>query len=623
MIVCHYHFTLRVLSTFNQIKYEKNNLNSSCCQSNLLNTKKCVPTDKKSIFILILFIFLLLLNSCTKELNNFDDNSILSEEEETYQEFSKMRPFEAWLKTPTLKTRRSDSEITELIEYEKARFNKRFSFVEKYFKFIPVPQWESAKVVPYSNEETDIFILCENNYPDKFLLNKLVLVISKRGSDIFSFIKMLPKDEYLGVSITAIHDGENVHLMTNQIESDGAIISQNLGYLTEVSAEDEVVTRSIDCKYEFVDNSTQTFITTGDGDIDVINDIDQWIRFVCDDYGSSGGIYAPPAGSGAGSIPGYTPPSFGSSNGSSGGSNDSGNSGGNSGGGNSGYDGGAGGNSGYPGGGGGSSDYPGGGGGSSGYPGGGGGSSPDNSTPAFPEGGINLIPRPEFEGDQDTKDNPLIRSHSLNTPQMELLLNAINELFKSKDELFLSEKEICLLQALYDQLVNKEVKIDFRMYPNPTENSAAANYDPRYKSISFRENNTITKESLKEEFFHAFQDAFYPGGTAQYGKDSQGNKLPGNVNVEFEAKVFNDLTGGGFVSAFFKYETAEEQNAYNNYMKWIESVRLDPSILINKTQYNYWLNLFNELNPYYESPKSNDFSSFHSLNNLISKSNCF
>lgn len=58
-------------------------------------------------------------------------------------------------------------------------------------------------------------------------------------------------------------------------------------------------------------------------------------------------------------------------------------------------------------------------------------------------------------------------------------------------------------------------------------------------------------------------------------------------------------------------------------MKWIESVRLDPSILINKTQYNYWLNLFNELNPYYESPKSNDFSSFHSLNNLISKSNCF
>ena len=604
MIVCHYHFILRILSTFNQIEYEKNNLNSSCCQSNLLNTKKCVPTDKKSIFILILFIFLLLLNSCTKELNNFDDNSILSEEEETYQEFSKMRPFEAWLKTPTLKTRSSDSEITELIEYEKARFNKRFSFVEKYFKFIPVPQWESAKVVPYSKEETDIFILCENNYPDKFLLNKLVLVISKRGADIFSFIKMLPKDEYLGVSITAIHDGENVHLMTNQIESDGAIISQNLGYLTEKPAEDEVVTRSIDCEYNFVDNSTQTLITTGDGDRDVINDIDQWIRFVCDDYGSSGGTYAPPAGSGAGSIPGYTPPSFGSSNGSSGSSNDSGNSGGYSGGGNSGYDGGAGGNSGYPGGGGGSSGYPGGGGSS-----GGGNSSADNSTPAFPEGGIDLIPRPEFEGDQDTKDNPLIRSHSLDSSQLELLLKAINE-FKSKEE-------DCLLQALYDQLVNKKVKIDFRMYSNPTENSAAANYDPRYKSISFRENSTITKESLIEELFHAWQDAFYPGGTTQYGKDAQGNKLSGYVNIEFEAKIYKDILDNKNIYNGCCYAFSEDilsKELYNEYINCIydirdsiiDSERDSEKIDFDDSVYEYWLLIFNEYVKEYSSPISKD-----------------
>lgn len=36
-------------------------------------------------------------------------------------------------------------------------------------------------------------------------------------------------------------------------------------------------------------------------------------------------------------------------------------------------------------------------------------------------------------------------------------------------------------------------------------------------------------------------DAYYPGGIGRYGKDAQGNKLPGYVDVEFEAKVFTDL----------------------------------------------------------------------------------
>lgn len=34
-------------------------------------------------------------------------------------------------------------------------------------------------------------------------------------------------------------------------------------------------------------------------------------------------------------------------------------------------------------------------------------------------------------------------------------------------------------------------------------------------------------------------------GMQQNSKDFQGNKLPGFVNIEFEAKLFQDVIGGG------------------------------------------------------------------------------
>ncbi|MDD4591110.1 MAG: hypothetical protein PHG06_11890 [Parabacteroides sp.] len=179
----------------------------------------------------------------------------------------------------------------------------------------------------------------------------------------------------------------------------------------------------------------------------------------------------------------------------------------------------------------------------------------------------------------------------------------------------------CMHEALYNALVSENVKLDFGMLPNAVN---PANYNPYNKSIKFRDYNSITTESIKEELFHAWQDAYYPGGIAQYGKDAQGNKLPGYVNVEFEAKVFKDLimTFGGY-SAFLKYDTPEEIEIYEEYRDWIESVKDDPSILQNESVYHYWLDLFNEHNPLYSSPKSNDFSSFHGLYDSISNSNCF
>ena len=179
--------------------------------------------------------------------------------------------------------------------------------------------------------------------------------------------------------------------------------------------------------------------------------------------------------------------------------------------------------------------------------------------------------------------------------------------------------EGCMQGALYEGLVNRNVKLDFGMKTG----TAPSAYDPNTKKITFNDDVNINRSNLKEELFHAFQDAYYAGGIGQYGKDAQGNKLPGYVNVEFEAKVFKDIimeTGGS--SAFFKYETPEEIAIYRDYSAWIESVKDDMSILQDQNEYSYWLDLFNEHNPDYSSSR-NDFSSFHGLYDLINGSECF
>lgn len=232
--------------------------------------------------------------------------------------------------------------------------------------------------------------------------------------------------------------------------------------------------------------------------------------------------------------------------------------------------------------------------------------------PGLDEGGGGGYSPPPIEANDNVKR--IATSVNMTKEQVSSLNKAINE-FVDKD---------CMQKTLYDALVGKNVKMDFRLYSNPKEDSAPASYDPRDKSLKFKDNNSITKENLKEELFHAWQDADYLGGTAQYGKDSQGNKLPGYVNIEFEAKVFKDLIMEmGVLSAFFKQETDEEQEIHREYVKWIESIKENTSILMDTQKYNKWVDLFNIHNPDYSSPKSNHFSALNGLHNLINMSNCF
>ncbi len=457
---------------------------------------------------------------------------------------------------------------------------------------MPVPQWESAKVVSYNEEEADVFVLCSNDYPDNVILNKLVHVITIRGDDHFSFIKMLPKNEYLAVRMTAMNDGEDVHIETHQREPDGIYVSQSVGYLAIDSLNEGARTRMIDCTFELIQNTQQYIMTYGDGQYGVINDVDEYVRFYCSDYGSSGGVHTPPPAAGGGSIPGYTSPFY-TSSGSSGGNTSGGDSGGSS------YSGGTG----YGGGG-----SAGGGDNSGGGSVGGGGSSSDNNAPTFPEGGIDLIPRPEFWEEQQVETHPLIKSHTLNTQQFELLLQAFSDL----------QDEGCMQKALYDALIQRNVKLNFGMKTG----TAPAAYNPSTKEITFNNNANIT-ETLKEELFHALQDAYYDGGIGQYGKDAQGNILPGYVNIEFEAKVFKDIARNLKYGCcyIFVSDNIPSQIRYA-YYSWIESIQNNTKLLLGEN-YMTWLNLFNQYHPEYSSPTNDNLASPLLLNNLINSSDCF
>jgi hypothetical protein len=193
------------------------------------------------------------------------------------------------------------------------------------------------------------------------------------------------------------------------------------------------------------------------------------------------------------------------------------------------------------------------------------------------------------------KTNQILKTNYLNQTQTNLLETALSSLIN----------EHCMTQSAYNMLVNNVIKLDFKMN---TLLSIPASYNPTSKSISFRSNSDINSASLKEELFHAAQDAFYPGGTAQYTST-------GKVNIEFEAKLYKDIMAFPCCGAL-NIGTAPE-NIINSYNIWVYSIQDNPSN-ISDSDYQYWLNQFNTYTPDYSSPTSSNLSSPNALKSIIS-----
>lgn len=201
-----------------------------------------------------------------------------------------------------------------------------------------------------------------------------------------------------------------------------------------------------------------------------------------------------------------------------------------------------------------------------------------------------------------------------------LILLSETQKVKLKNALEDVINESCLQMKMYNLLKDKKIKLTFGLEYNPNDSTAPANYYSNSKSIRFKDENTIDGDNLKEELFHALQDAYYAGGISQYGKDSQGNNLPGHVNIEFEAKVFKDISSGMGCCYIFRTGNVpiEIRNAYAD---WIYSIQDNPALL--NGDYDCWLDLFNQYHPEYSSPKHGNLSLPSSLNELINMSNCF
>ncbi len=197
----------------------------------------------------------------------------------------------------------------------------------------------------------------------------------------------------------------------------------------------------------------------------------------------------------------------------------------------------------------------------------------------------------------------MISSHTLSARQYELLLQAFSDL----------QDEGCMQKALYDALIERNVKLNFGMMTN----TAPGGYKPKTGELLFSDNTSITSAVLKEELFHAWQNAYYSGGIAQYLN-------VGKVNIEFEAKLYQDIIEGEDALCCLAFRgdhiPAEIKNSYYD---WIESIRFKPDRSFSDSDYTKWLNLFNQYDLEYGSTMSNNLILPFALRELIGNSNCY
>lgn len=107
---------------------------------------------------------------------------------------------------------------------------------------------------------------------------------------------------------------------------------------------------------------------------------------------------------------------------------------------------------------------------------------------------------------------------------------------------------------------------------------------------------------MREELYHGYQDAYYPGGTSQYIN-------VGRSNIEFEAHLFKDIvsaleTGGGVTGVPLGNPKHEEYTLWlryeltNNYTSYPKQINLD--------KYFYFLESFKQSYPKYNYPTRPD-----------------
>jgi hypothetical protein len=156
----------------------------------------------------------------------------------------------------------------------------------------------------------------------------------------------------------------------------------------------------------------------------------------------------------------------------------------------------------------------------------------------------------------------------------------------------------CLNQAISDFLDNADVSLKFDIDPDIPHDGNAA-YNAETKTVSFLNEDEITFNNLWEEMFHAYQDAYYPGGTSQYNDE-------GSLNIEFEAKVFKDLLKLGCCFAFHADNNDPlYQKIVGDYnIEFLTAIRTTKNI--NQDEYAKYIEYFGIYNTQYDHANYSD-----------------
>ncbi|WP_345954222.1 hypothetical protein [Mucilaginibacter sp. PAMB04168] len=142
----------------------------------------------------------------------------------------------------------------------------------------------------------------------------------------------------------------------------------------------------------------------------------------------------------------------------------------------------------------------------------------------------------------------LMKSNScLDSTQTRKLETAVNSFYDQG----------CMNQLIYRYLTGNGIQ--FKICADSTSagwtTNVSAAYNPFDKSINVRNSRLADFGTLEEEFFHAFQDYTYTGGTSQYAATANGN-------LEFEYRFCEDVITGNGSNTFTDPEIRQKYIAY-------------------------------------------------------------
>lgn len=170
----------------------------------------------------------------------------------------------------------------------------------------------------------------------------------------------------------------------------------------------------------------------------------------------------------------------------------------------------------------------------------------------------------------------------LTSSQTDKLGNVLNEYLSSP---FLTS---CLNQQVYNYVTSNDKKLCFKM-GNPSGNPGG--YSPSEETIYFNDESNINETTFGEEFFHSYQHEFYGSLPTSLGRS----------NIEFEAKLYHDLSHGGQCCIAIQHP-----DIFPEYFIWIGEISNDftrmPSWNDIEQKYYYFVEKFIEYKPEYDFP---------------------